>query len=66
LVSGIIFSGGEPMQENIVIRNGIFYDGSTKEEIEYIKSLYPNKEIIVHTIIPGEAHITVYDKTTNQ
>jgi hypothetical protein len=53
------------MQENIVIENGIFYDGSTKEEVEYIKSLYPNREIIVHMITPGAAHITVYDKTTD-
>jgi hypothetical protein len=53
------------MRENIVIENGIFFDGSTKEEVEYIKSLYPNREIIVLMITPGAAHITVYDKTTD-
>lgn len=47
------------MEENIVISNGLFYDGTTKEEIDYIYSLYPNEKVIIHTIMPSEAHITV-------
>lgn len=49
----------ERNKENIVISNGLFYDGTTKEEIDYIHSLYPNRKVIIHMIIPNEAHITV-------
>ena len=47
------------MEEDIVISDGLFYDGTTKEEIDYIHSLYPNRKVIIHMIIPNEAHITV-------
>lgn len=46
---------------DIVIQSGLFHDGSSNEEIEYIESLYPNKKFYVHMVLPGEAHITVYE-----
>lgn len=49
------------MGENIVIQDGIFCDGTSSAEIEVLKSLEDNKKVIVHMIIPGEAHITLYD-----
>lgn len=52
------------MKENIVLVDGLFWDGSTKEEHDVISKTFPDKEITVHMIIPGEAHISVYDKET--
>lgn len=49
------------MEKEVVIQNGLFYDGSTKEEINVINSLYPKRKIIIHMILPGVAHITLLD-----
>lgn len=46
----------------LVIKNGLFYDGSSEKELKLIKNQYPNKEITILTIRPGEAHIIVYQK----
>jgi len=48
------------MEENVVIDSGIFVYGTPEEQIEYIKSLYPNKKFDIHMIVSGTAHITVY------
>jgi len=48
------------MEENVVIDSGIFVYGTLEEQIEYIKSLYPNKKFVIHMVISGTAHITVY------
>lgn len=50
------------MGEKIVLVSGLFFDGTTEEEHREIKSAYPDKDIVVYKVIPGEAHITVYDK----
>lgn len=50
------------MEEKIVIVSGIFYDGSTQMEADHIKSMYPNRDVQVHMVLPGEAHIVVSDK----
>lgn len=50
------------MKENIVLVNGVFWDGSTKEEHDAIGKSFHGKGIVTYMIIPGEAHIAVYDK----
>ena len=50
------------MKENIIVHHDIFYDGSTQEELQHIELLYPDKEILIQTVHPGEAHITVWNK----
>jgi len=45
--------------EDIVIVDGIFHSSTIEESISYIHSLYPDGEVIIHEILPGEAHITV-------
>lgn len=47
------------MEEDIVLNSGVFYDGSTQKELDYIYSLYPNRDVIIHTIRPSVAHVTV-------
>lgn len=48
--------------EKVILLSEIFYDGSTVEEMAHISSVFPNRETFVHMVIPGEAHITVWDK----
>lgn len=48
--------------EDLIVKDGIFYCLTNEKIIEIFKKQFPNKNIVVHTIFPGEAHITIYPK----
>ena len=33
--------------------------GKTKDDLEVLERMFPNKEVSLHMSLPGEAHITV-------
>lgn len=52
--------------ETIVLIDGIFHSSTIKESIDCIYSLYPNRKVIIHMILPGMAYITVFDQNVKE
>lgn len=48
--------------EKVIVRDGFIGIGSNREIVEYLQSLYPDRDISVHMLLQGEAHLTLHEK----